>query len=160
MTSESKGVFMKDIDWKNDRIILTPTNLYMEYILLNYNNFLKEKLDDVQITYGELTYLYNIKFFPGLSQRELADTLYVSEANVAKMIKKLVKKGLIKKRKDGNNKSRNTLFLTKKGEEVFTKINLITCGWERNITKNFTNNEYAEFKQKLYKIIKESIKLE
>lgn len=150
---------MKDNDWKNDRIILTPTNLYMEYILLSYNNFLKEKLDDVQITYGELTYIYNIKFFPGLSQRELADTLYVSEANVAKMIKKLVKKGLIEKRKDENNKSRNTLFLTKKGEDVFAKINLITCGWERSITKNFSNEEYSEFKQKLYEIIKESINL-
>ena len=31
-------------------------------ILLSYNNFLKENLDDVQITYGELTYIYNISF--------------------------------------------------------------------------------------------------
>ena len=147
---------MDDINWQIDRIILTPTNLYMEYILLSYNNFLKEKLDDVQITYGELTYIYNIKFFPGISQRELAKTLYVSEANVAKMLKKLVKKGLIEKRKDDKNKSRNILFLTKKGEEAFVKINVLTCGWERQITKNLSNEKFFEFKEMLYELTKQS----
>ena len=96
---------MVEKNWKDDRIVLTPINLYMEYILLSYNNFLKEKLDDVSITYGELTYIYNIKYYPSISQRELAETLFVSEANVAKMIKKLVDKGLVKKQKDENNNS-------------------------------------------------------
>ena len=146
-------------DWENDRILLTPTNLYMEYILLSYNNFLRQKLDDVKITYGELTYIYNIKFFPSISQRKLAETLFVSEANVAKMVKKLVEKGLVEKQKDNANKSRNILKLTEKGEEVFVKINVITCGWERNITKNMSNEEYFKFKQTLYEITKESTDL-
>lgn len=150
---------MEDINWKNDRIILTPANLYMEYILLSYNNFLKEKLDDVQITYGELTYIYNIKFFPGISQRELAETLYVSEANVAKMVKKLVKKNLIEKRKDEKNKSRNILFLTEKGEDTFVKINVLTCGWERQITKDLSNEKFFEFKKVLYELTKQSADL-
>ena len=83
---------MVDVNWENDRIVLTPINLYMEYILLSYNDFLKKKLTDIEITYGELTYIYNIKFYPSISQRELSETLFVSEANVAKMVKKLVKK--------------------------------------------------------------------
>ena len=150
---------MVNIDWENDRIVFTPTNLYMEYILLSYNNFLKENLDDVQITYGELTYIYNIKFYPGISQRELAETLFVSEANIAKMVKKLVNKGLVEKRKDENNKSRNILFLTDKGEEVFIKINVLTCGWERKITKKLSNEKYFEFKEILYELSKESADL-
>lgn len=150
---------MVNINWENDRIVFTPTNLYMEYILLSYNNFLKENLDDVQITYGELTYIYNIKFYPGISQRELAETLFVSEANIAKMVKKLVNKGLVEKRKDENNKSRNILFLTDKGEEVFIKINVLTCGWERKITKKLSNDKYFEFKEILYELSKESADL-
>ena len=150
---------MVNIDWETDRIVFTPTNLYMEYILLSYNNFLKENLDDVQITYGELTYIYNIKFYPGISQRELAETLFVSEANIAKMVKKLVNKGLVEKRKDENNKSRNILFLTDKGEEVFIKINVLTCGWERKITKKLSNEKYFEFKEILYELSKESADL-
>lgn len=150
---------MVNIDWETDRIVFTPTNLYMEYILLSYNNFLKENLDEVQITYGELTYIYNIKFYPGISQRELAETLFVSEANIAKMVKKLVNKGLVEKRKDENNKSRNILFLTDKGEEVFIKINVLTCGWERKITKKLSNDKYFEFKEILYELSKESADL-
>ena len=150
---------MVNAEWQKDRIIFTPTNLYMEYILLSYNNYLKNKLEDIEITYGELTYIYNIKFFPSISQRELAEILYVSEANVAKMVKKLVKKGIVEKRKDESNKSRNVLRLTDKGEELFVKINVITCGWEREITKNLSNEEFFNFKEQLYNMIKESTEL-
>lgn len=150
---------MVNAEWQKDRIVFTPTNLYMEYILLSYNNYLKDKLEDIEITYGELTYIYNIKFFPSISQRELAEILYVSEANVAKMVKKLVKKGIVEKRKDDNNKSRNVLRLTDKGEELFVKINVITCGWEREITKNLSNDEFFNFKEQLYNMIKESTEL-
>jgi len=150
---------MVDTEWQKDRIVLTPTNLYMEYILLSYNNYLKDKLEDIEITYGELTYIYNIKFFPSISQRELAEILFVSEANVAKMVKKLVKKGIVEKRKDENNKSRNILRLTEKGEELFVKVNLITCGWEREITKNLSNEEFFKFKEQLYDLIKQSTEI-
>lgn len=150
---------MVDAEWQKDRIVLTPTNLYMEYILLSYNNYLKDKLEDIEITYGELTYIYNIKFFPSISQRELAEILFVSEANVAKMVKKLVKKGIVEKRKDENNKSRNILRLTEKGEELFVKVNLITCGWEREITKNLSNEEFFKFKEQLYDLIKQSTEI-
>ncbi len=150
---------MVNAEWQKDRIIFTPTNLYMEYILLSYNNYLKDKLEDIEITYGELTYIYNIKFFPSISQRELAEILYVSEANVAKMVKKLVRKGIVEKRKDESNKSRNVLRLTDKGEELFVKINVITCGWEREITKNLSNDEFFNFKEQLYDMIKESTEL-
>ena len=152
-------MLMVNAEWQKDRIVFTPTNLYMEYILLSYNNYLKDKLEDIEITYGELTYIYNIKFFPSISQRELAEILYVSEANVAKMVKKLVKKGIVEKRKDESNKSRNVLRLTDKGEELFVKINVITCGWEREITKNLSNDEFFNFKEQLYDMIKESTEL-
>ena len=150
---------MVDVNWENDRIVLTPTNLYMEYILLSYNNFLKNKLKDVEITYGELTYIYNIKYFPSISQRELSETLFVSEANVAKMVKKLVNKGLVEKKKDENNKSRNILKLTSKGEELFVKINVLTCAWEREITGEMSNDKYFEFKDTLFQLTKKSADL-
>ncbi len=150
---------MVDVNWKNDRIVLTPTNLYMEYILLSYNNFLKKKLNDIEITHGELTYIYNIKFFPSISQRELSETLFVSEANVAKMVKKLVNKGLVEKKKDETNKSRNILTLTDKGEEVFVKVNVLTCAWEREITGSMPNEKYFEFKDTLFQLTKKSADL-
>ena len=151
---------MVESEWKNDRIVLTPINLYMEYILLSYNSYLKKNLKGISITYGELTYIYNIKYFPSISQRQLAETLFVSEANVAKMVKKLVNKGIVEKKKDESNKSRNVLTLTEKGEEIFFFFYVLTCGWEREISKNFSNEELFEFKKRLYQITKQTALME
>jgi DNA-binding MarR family transcriptional regulator len=75
------------------------------------------------------------------------------------MVKKLVNKEIVEKRKDENNKSRNILRLTEKGEELFVKVNLITCGWEREITKNLSNEEFFKFKEQLYDLIKQSTEI-
>lgn len=150
---------MVDENWKKDRIMFTPLNLYMEYILLSYNNYLKDHLDDVDITYGELTYIYSVKYYGPSSQREMAQRLYVSEANVAKMIKKLVNKGLVEKHKDENNKSRNLVSLTDKGEEVFVKVSVLTAGWERQITKELSNEKYTDLKDVMYQLSLESADL-
>ena len=89
----------------------------------------------------------------------MAKRLYVSEANVAKMIKKLVNKGLVEKRKDKNNKSRNLVSLTDKGEEVFVKVSVLTACWERQITKEFSNDKYADLKKVMYHLSVESADL-
>ena len=75
------------------------------------------------------------------------------------MIKKLVDKGLVKKQKDENNKSRNILTLTDNGEDVFVKINVLTCGWERKITKDLSNDDLFDLKEKLYHLTHESADL-
>ena len=90
-----------------------PFTMYMEYILLNYNHFLKKHLKDKNITTKEFLYLFNLNFNKNISQKELAELMYVSEANIAKMIKKLESKGFVERRRDENNKSRNVLSLTK-----------------------------------------------
>lgn len=150
---------MVEVNWQDDRILFTPTNLYMEYILLSYNNFLKENLEDVPITHGELTYIYNIKYAGSISQRELSDILYVSEANVTKMIKKLEKKGFVKRQIDETNKSRKILSLTEDGERIFLKIHLLTGQWERDITKKIPNDDLIKFKEILYLLSQESADL-
>ena len=76
------------------------------------------------------------------------------------MVKKLVNKGIVEKKKDESNKSRNVLTLTEKGEEIFVEINVLTCGWEREISKNFSNEELFEFKKRLYQITKQTALME
>ena len=75
------------------------------------------------------------------------------------MVKKLVKKGLVEKKKDESNKSRNILNLTEKGEKLFVKINTLTIAWEREITKNLDNDNFFKFKNILFELTKESANL-
>lgn len=118
-----------------DKISFTPKILYLEYILINYNDFLKDKLEDKNITQGELTFLYNIYYHEALSQRELADILHVSEAYVTKMLKKLENKRYIERKADDNNKSKKIIHLTDTGKSLTSDILELTKKWEENILK-------------------------
>lgn len=147
---------MVDAGWDKERILITPLTLYMEYINLKYDAFLKEKLKDLDITTGDLTYLINIFYHEKLSQRQLADILYVSEANVAKILKRLEKKGYIERVKDENNKSRKLINLTEKGNLTTYSLIKITYEWENKITDNFTDKEVSNLKEVLYELTQNS----
>ena len=60
---------------------------------------------------------------------------------------------------DENNKSRNLVSLTDKGEEAFVKISVLTCGWERKITKELSNEKYTDLKEVMYQLSLESADL-
>lgn len=56
----------------------------------NITSILKNNFEN--ITPRDFTYLVNIFYNPNISQRELADLLIVSEANVGQIVKRLEKK--------------------------------------------------------------------
>ena len=47
----------------------------------------------------------------------------------------------------------------RKGDDVFVKINVLTCGWERKITKELSNDDLFDLKEKLYLLTHESADL-
>jgi len=132
----------------------------MEYTLLNYNNFLKNNLKHKDISNREFLYLFNIFYQKTISQKELADLMYVSEANIAKMIKKLEKKGYVSRHKDQNNKSRNIICLSKKGIEQINKLIQLTNQWELEVSKINNVQNINDFKDILYAISENSVDLE
>ncbi len=132
------------------KIKYTPKTLYMEYILINYYNFLKEKLEDKHITQGELTFLYNIYYHESISQRELADLLFVSEAYVTKILKKLEKKEYIKRKIDEKNKSKKMIYLSEKGRTLTSDFLKITHEWEKKLTKSLDYIEDDKLSKLLY----------
>lgn len=147
---------MVDAGWDEERVLFTPLTLYMEYINLKYDAFLKEKLRDHDLTTGDLTYLINIFYHEKLSQRQLADILYVSEANVAKIVKRLEKKGYIERVPDESNKSRKILNLTQKGKLTTYSLIKITYEWENNITNSFSEEQVSNLKKILYELTQNS----
>ncbi len=147
---------MVDSGWDNERILLTPLTLYMEYINLKYDSFIKDKLKELDITPGDLTYLINIFYHEKLSQRQLADILYVSEANVAKILKRLERSGYIERIKDENNKSRKLINLTEKGKLTTYSLIKITYEWENKITGTFTDKQVSDLKEILYELTQNS----
>ena len=98
---------MIDLNSGDERIPFTPVVLYIDYISIQYTKYLKDHYPE--ITPRDFTYLVSIQYNPNLTQRELSEILFVSEANVAQIIKRLEKNELIYRVADENNKSKKIL---------------------------------------------------
>lgn len=147
---------MVELYWSEDEILSTNLNMYLEYILFKYNNFLKEHIVNEDITLGDLTYLINISLNEGISQKGLSDILFVSEANVAKFIKKLEAKGYVERCCADDNKSMKLLFLTLDGRTLVDQLTLMNSRWEEQVTDFLSDEEISQFKHIIFEICKRS----
>ena len=66
-------------------------------ITKGFGEFFKERSADLEITPAEAMLLSKIYYKDGISQREIAHSLIVSEANITKTFKKLEGKELVYK---------------------------------------------------------------
>lgn len=73
---------------------------------------------DVPIFYSEIHMIMLIAENPGIHVGGLADLLRITKGSVSEIVRKLEKKGLVKKEADEDNLSRYLLSLTEKGERA------------------------------------------
>ena len=139
---------MVSLNFDDDRLKSTSFFYFINYINVIHDNFLKENFKD--ITPRDYTYLSNIFYHENISQQELAQLLYVSEANVAQIIKRLEKSGYVKREvlKDCNGKK--SLSLTDKGEFIFNALSNMIYEGESEIFKDYSDEDKMKFKEMLY----------
>ena len=124
-----------------------------------FEKYLKEHGGDLNINRAETRFLAEIYYNEGISQREIAHNLYVSEANIAKTYKKLESKGLLYKTIDEKNNTRRQLYLTEKGETAFEDIICIYEGFYKLIVKDYPKEKLELTNQVLNDLVKETLKL-
>jgi DNA-binding MarR family transcriptional regulator len=139
---------MADLNFDHERIMFTPALLYIDYINLHFKYYLKKNHED--ITHYDFTYLANIFYNPNCSQKDLAELLFVSESNVAQIIKRLEKNGLVKRDVDEKNKSRRILNLTEKGKQIHFKLLKEAYEGESKFFDNYSPEDVEKFKKMLY----------
>lgn len=146
---------MDYLNFEDERINFTPLILYINYINLLQEDYYKKNF--VNIAPVELTYLMNIFYHQNLSQKDLAKLLFVSEANVAQIIKKLDKKGLVLRTTDESNKSRKILNLTNEGKLLIFKLLKEMYEWESEFFKDYDPEDVVKFKKMLYEYSQKTI---
>lgn len=146
---------MAGLNFSEERISYTPVILFSDYINLQFNNYLNRHYKNVSPR--DFTYLVNIFYHQSISQKELSELLYVSEANVAQIIKRLEKNELITRHPDENNKSRKLLFLTQKGKNIVFMLLKEIYEWESKFFDKYSEEEIKIFKKILYDYSQSSI---
>ncbi|WP_407415007.1 MarR family winged helix-turn-helix transcriptional regulator [Methanobrevibacter sp.] len=136
---------MVDLNSDDDKFEDMPVFYFINYINVIHDNFLKENFKD--IAPRDFTYLSNIYFHKNISQKELAGLLYVSEANVAQIIKRLEKNGVVKRTIVKDNKSKKILSLTDKGESAFNSLLNLIVDFESQLFKDYSAEEKENFRK-------------
>ena len=124
-----------------------------------FGEFFKERSSDLEINPAEAMFLSKIYYEDGISQREIAHSLIVSEANITKTFKKLEGKELVYKTIDEDNNARRNLHLTEKGEETFERCIDIFNEFDDIIFKDLTEEEIKNMKSSIRKIINNSLRI-
>lgn len=97
---------------------------FFNLIKINEIHFAK-KAAPWGININDIFILLEIYNKEGINQIDITKKIFITEANVSKTTKKLLKKGLIKKHIDPENNSRNILFLTDSGRELSEELLVI-----------------------------------
>lgn len=148
------GENIYNLNFEEERIYFTPIVLYTDYINLQFNKYLKENFKN--ITPRDFTYLSNVFYHQNISQRELAELLYVSESNVAQIIKRLENNELIVRVCDANNKSKKVLNLTEKGKLIVFSVLKDIYEWEASFFDKYDDVDIGKFKRIMYEYSQKS----
>ena len=146
---------MNNLNYEDEQINLIPCIHYIDLIYLFFATYLKKNYDD--ITPRDFTYLAHIFYYPNCSQKDLANFLFVSESNVAQIIKRLERNELIVRTSDEDNKSRNIINLTEKGKLLYFLIMKNIYVGEAKFFENYDDEDVEKFKKMLYDFIGYSI---
>ena len=125
---------------------------YVEEIISDYGTFFNENLKDQNMTIKELSVLLRIRFDDIATQKDLVDVFKVSDAYIAKLLRKFENNEYIVRMEDPQNRRKKIVKLTSKGVEKTDELIMVITNWENEITSKLTDEEIATLKKILFKI--------
>lgn len=106
--------------------------------------FRDERFVDTPFCGYQSKYILEICRHPGITQEEIAKTLYVNKSNVARQVKVLQKQGYVIIEKKQGNKRANALYPTQSLLDYYPIIEGTHGEWRELLTADFTQDEKEE----------------
>lgn len=124
-----------------------------------FQEFFKQNGANLNVNPAESMFLSKIYYEDGISQREIAYSLNVSEANITKTFKKLEEKKMVYKTIDDENNARRKLHLTEKGKKTFEEVMEIFKKFDQVLFEGLSEEEVEIMENQLYDIGNKSLKI-
>jgi DNA-binding MarR family transcriptional regulator len=112
--------------------------------------YLNHHLQEFGISSTHFHLLFEISNECNINQESISKRCNINKGAVARAVKKLEDKGLVRREIDENNRRQNKLSLTKEGEEILKKSKSFLAKWEDEI---ILEDGYVE-KELLQKVLK------
>lgn len=110
-------------------------------------------IEDTDLRYGTLDFLYVIIRNEGLSQKKLSEHLRIGKATTAKAVKTLVDLDYVTRSKSLKDKRVNELYLTKNGIQISNRVVQVFEKLKMIYIKGFKETEYKEMENSLNKVL-------
>lgn len=92
----------------------------------------------------------------GLTQKEIADRIYVDSSTLVPIIDKMEENGLVERKSDSKDRRINRIFLTKKSESTVDSIVTIIIKLRKMIYRGISESDLELVKTTLRTVIKNS----
>ena len=90
----------------------------------------------------------------GVNQQELADIIVKDKSSLVYLINNLIKRKLVMRREDDNDRRNKLIFLTREGKQLQKKLNPWILDMYSKATKNMTSTEMKKAISVVHKIKK------
>ena len=128
-----------------------PVGKLLYMIGKGYSVYVNRNLEGFGINTTQLHLLFEIAHESNINQEMIATRCNINKGAVARSIRKLEEKGLVKRKIDENNRRQNRLSLTKDGEDILIKACGVLRDWEDSV---ILDDGYIK-KELLQKVLKE-----
>lgn len=128
-----------------------PVGKLLYMIGKGYMTYVNRNLEEFGINTTQLHLLFEIAHESNINQEMIAARCNINKGAVARSIRKLEEKGLVKREIDKNNRRQNRLSLTKDGEDILIKACGVLRDWEDSV---ILDDGYIK-KELLQKVLKE-----
>ena len=128
-----------------------PVGKLLYMIGKGYSVYVNRNLEGFGINTTQLHLLFEIAHESNINQEMIAARCNINKGAVARSIRKLEEKGLVKREIDENNRRQNRLSLTKDGEDILIKACGVLRDWEDSVILDDGNIK----KELLQKVLKE-----
>ena len=122
-------------------------------MISNYGKFIRDLLDETEITRAEIPFLIRVRFSQKTTQKELVELFKVSEGYTAKLLRKFEDLGYITRREDPSNRRQKIVELTDKGMKKTDELIKMIDEWERKVTSEMSDDEVMLLKSLLFKVV-------
>lgn len=115
-------------------------------------SYISKSLTDKDLSYSDSIYLVNIGDKEGTTQEEIANSLAIDKAAIARSVKYMEKKGYIRTEQSKTDKRAKELYLSDSGEKLYQFMLQINSQWINHVMGDLNSDDMKTFSQIIDKI--------
>lgn len=133
--------------WVTLNIYMDNTKIIRAFGILNrtFLSYISKALQDKDLSYSDSIFLVNIGNKEGTSQEEIAHSLAIDKAAVARSVKNMETNGYIRTKQSQADRRSKELYLSDSGKEMYQFMQQLNNQWVNQVMGDLDPDEASSF---------------